>query len=308
MAMLKIYYKKTKTDPLTEISELRSGAWIHIDEATVEDLEKLTVLTGIEYSVLADCLDKYEIPRVEKNNSYLIVFTRYPTDQETGLYTSTLTMIVSNHLFVTICPIRCLLVQNFLEQTDKYMTLRSRKLMIQLLLKIIQEFTGQIRRVRYNIVGAEKEMIHVDSDDITIMTKHEEILNQYLSSLVSIRNVLEEITSERYAYFYEKEHELLLDCLNATKQSEELCGIVLKSIRSLRDSYQIIFTNNLHKTIKLLTALTIILSIPTMIASVYGMNVGLPLASHKFAFIYVLGFTAILSVFAIWIFRRKGWL
>lgn len=305
--MLKIYYKKTKTDPLSEISEMRSGAWIHIDEATAEDLEHLSQLTKIEQVDLADCLDKYEVPRIERSNNYLIIFTRYPTDQEIGLYTSTLTLIVSNHLFISVCPNRCLLVQNFLE-TGKFTTWHSRKLMIQLIIKINQEFNGQIRRVRYNILGAEKEMIHVESEDITIMTKNEEILNQYLSALFSTRNVLEEITSQRYAYFYEKEQELLLDCLNSTKQSVELCDIVLKSIRSLRDAYQIIFTNNLHKTIKLLTALTIILSIPTMIASIYGMNVNLPLAKSSFAFIIVLGFTGILSAFALWIFKRKGWL
>ena len=82
----------------------------------------------------------------------------------------------------------------------------------------------------------------------------------------------------------------------------------MRSIRSLRDSYQIIFTNQLNKTIKLLTALTIILSIPTMIASVYGMNVDLPLAKSTFAFGIVMGLTGLFSILGLWIFKRKGWL
>jgi len=306
--MLKIYYKKAKDEEIQELSEIREGCWVHVDEATTADLEEIARLTGIDYADLLDCLDKYELPRIERSNHNLLIFTRYPTDQEIGLYTSTLTLIVTNHYFITVCPHRCLLIKNFLTEKNKFSTLQNTKLLILLLLKINHEFTGQIRRVRYNVLSAEKEMIFVESEDITSLTKNEEVLNQYLSSLYPTRTVLEGIKSGRYTSLYEKEQELLEDCVNSIRQSEELCDIVLKSIRSLRDAYQIIFTNNLHKTIKLLTALTIILSIPTMIASVYGMNVSLPLAKSTFAFAIVMGFTALLSILGLWIFKKKGWL
>lgn len=306
--MLKIYYKKAKDETIQELSEVRDGCWIHVDEATTSDLEELSEITKIDYADLLDCLDKYELPRIERSNSNLLIFTRYPTDQEIGLYTSTLTLILAGRYFVTVCPHRSLLVKNFLNMKQPFSTLQNTKLLILLLLKVNQEFTGQIRRVRYNVLSAEKEMIHVESDDITTLTKNEEVLNQYLSSLLPTRSVLEGIRSGRYTSLYEKEKELIEDCINSIKQSEELCSIVLKSIRSLRDAYQIIFANNLHKTIKLLTSLTIILSIPTMIASVYGMNVDLPLAKNTFAFGIVMGLTALMSIIGLWIFKRKGWL
>lgn len=306
--MLKIYYKKNTDESIQQLSAVKDGCWIHVDEATTTDLEELSKLTNIEYAELLDCLDRYELPRIEKSNAGLLIFTRYPTDQEIGLYTSTLTLILVQHYFITICPHRSLLVKNFLEMKQEFSTLQNTKLLILLLMKVNQEFTGRIRRVRYNVLSAEKEMIHVESEDITTLTKNEEVLNQYLSSLIPTRSVLEGISSGRYTSLYEKEKELISDCVNSIKQSEELCSIVLKSIRSLRDAYQIIFANNLHKTIKLLTSLTIILSIPTMIASVYGMNVDLPLAKNTFAFGIVMGLTALLSILGLWIFKRKGWL
>lgn len=306
--MLQIFYKKSSEEPLTTISEMLPGCWVHVDEASSEELQQLSLWTGIDYATLADCLDKYEIPRVEKRADQLLVFTRYPTDQEVGLYTSTLTLIIAKEAFITVCPQRCLLIQNFIEQNPRLSTQQSSKLLLQLLMRISQEFTAQIRRVRYNVLSAEKEMIHVDSDDITALTKHEEILNQYLSAITPLRTALLGFSSGKWASFYEKEKEQIDDLLNAFLQSEELCSNVIKSIRSLRDAYQIIFTNNLHKTIKLLTALTIILSIPTMIASIYGMNVRLPLAQSSFAFVTVMCFTGVFSLFALWVFRRKGWL
>ncbi|NGX39337.1 MAG: hypothetical protein KR126chlam1_00663 [Chlamydiae bacterium] len=306
--MQKIYYKSSESEVLQEIDEIRKGCWIHIDEATTSDLKELSKQTGLDTADLSDTLDKYELPRIEKSDENLLIFSRYPTDQEIGLYTSTFTLILTSEAFITICPHRCLIVKNFLENKERFSTTDSSRLLITFLLKINQEFTKQIRRIRYSILSAEKEMASVNSDDIAALTKNEEVLNQYLSTLVPTRSVLEGIHGKRYLKLSEEKEDFIEDCVLSVRQSEELCGIVLKSIRSLRDSYQIIFTNNLHKTIKLLTSLTIILSIPTMIASVYGMNVDLPLAKNTFAFGIVMTFTAILSIFGLWIFKKKGWL
>jgi magnesium transporter len=305
---LKIFFKKEKDEEVKVLDKPCEGSWVHLDEAASGSLNELGKLVGMDYSDLQDCLDKYEIPRIEKVDYHLMIYTRYPTDQEAGLYTSTLTIILTRHFLVTISPQRCLLVKTFLNQKNFFSTTEPKKLLIQLLFKINQEFTGQIRRLRYNILSAEKEMAHVDSEDITILIKNEEILNQYYSSLIPIRTVIDGIRSLKYTTFDELELESLEDLYNSVKQSEELCSIVLKSIRSLRDSYQSMFANNLHKTIKLLTALTIILNIPTMIASIYGMNMKLPLVNQPYAFEFIVAVILIVSALGFYIFKRKKWM
>jgi magnesium transporter len=151
-------------------------------------------------------------------------------------------------------------------------------------------------------------MASVESDDIASLTRNEEILNQYLATLEPTRGVLEGITTGKYITLHEKETQQLEDLLNTIKQSETLCSIAVKAIRSLRDSYNILFTNNLHKTIKLLTSLTIIFNIPTMIASIYGMNIELPLMKNAHAFSLILSIITVFSVAALILFRRKRWL
>jgi magnesium transporter len=306
--MLNFFYKTAKDDEFQTIDQPREGCWIHIDLASIEDLNQLTQLTGLEYNDLQDCLDKYEIPRIEKIKEHLIIFIRYPNDQEAGFYTSVLTMILTNQYFITISPQKCPFIQSFLMRRTTLETPLRPKILIQLLLKMTQDFTSEIKRVRHNVLKQEKEMINVESDDITTLTKNEEILNQYHSVLSPTIHVLSMITSGKYADLYEKEKDFLEDLLNSAKQSEDICSSNLKSIRSLRDSYQIIFTNNLHKTIKLLTALTIIFSIPTMIASLYGMNIDLPVAKSSYAFIFIICFIFMISAAALLIFRHKKWL
>jgi magnesium transporter len=306
--MIQYYYKTVRDEEFQLIPQVKEGCWIHVEDATAEDLATLSQLLGIDQADLQDCLDKFEVPRVERIQGTVLIFTRHPSEYETGLYTSTLAIILAPHYFVTVSPHQCHLIQNFLQVKNKFSTLQKSKLLISILFKITQDFTAHIRKVRHNVLTQEKEMISVDSEDITTLTKNEEVLNQYQSTLMPMRTVLEAITSGRYTNLYEKDQELLEDLLNAVKQSEDLCSISLKSIRSLRDSYQIIFTNNLHKTIKLLTALTILFSIPTMIASLYGMNVQLPLATHEFAFYYLMGATGFVIILAVLYFQRKRWL
>lgn len=306
--MTQYYYKTVRDEEFQLIPEVREGCWIHIEDATSDEIALLAQRLGLEVADLQDCLDKFEIPRVEKIQGTVLIFTRYPTEYEAGLYTSTLTVILAPHYIATVSPHQSHLIHQFIEQKNKLSTLQKSKLLISLLLKITQEFTAHIRRVRHNVLRQEKEIISVDSEDITELTKSEEVLNQYMAALVPLRSVLEAITSGKYTNLYEKDHELLDDLLNAVRQSEDLCNISLKSIRSLRDSYQIIFTNNLHKTIKLLTALTILFNIPTMIASLYGMNISLPLSTHPWAFLYILGVILMIVTAAVIYFQRKRWL
>ncbi|MBS0616025.1 MAG: magnesium transporter CorA family protein [Verrucomicrobia bacterium] len=306
--MLQIYFKTARDEEFQVLQDLREGCWIHVDEGTPEDIAAIAQLLNLDYTDLQDALDKYEVPRIERVQNNVLIFTRHPTEQELGLYTSTLTIILSPNYTITISPQRSHLVRHFLHQKSKLSTIQKSKLLIALLMRITQEFTAHIRRVRNNVLRQEKEMITVESEDITALTKNEEVLNQYHSALIPLRNVLEAITSGRYTSLYEKDQDLLLDLLNAVKQSEDLCSISVKSIRSLRDSYQIIFTNNVSKTIKLLTALTILFSIPTMIASLYGMNVQIPFTTYKDAFFYIVGFISVILILAIMLFQRKRWL
>lgn len=306
--MMQIYFKTMRDEEFQLIPQIREGCWIHVDEATPEETAQVAQLIGLEAADLHDCLDKYEIPRIERIGNNTIIYTRHPIEHEIGLYTSTLSIILTPHYVVTISPYKSSLVRNFVVQKNKLSTIQKSKLLIALFLKITQEFTSHIRRMRHSVLRQEKTMIVVESEDIVTLTKDEEVLNQFHASLTPLRNVLESIMSGRYTNLYEKDQDLLTDLLNAVKQSEDLCSLSVRSIRAMRDAYQIIFTNNVSKTIKLLTALTILFSIPTIVASFYGMNTTLPFASHPHAFYFIFGFTALVVVVTgIW-FQRKRWL
>lgn len=307
---MEFYFKHREEEQFSTIPTLKEGCWIHIEEALPSDIDYLCELTHLSYTDLQDSLDKYELPRIEKGPSHVLVFTRHPIelDAAVGLYTANLTILLTSSYFITISLQKNSLIRNFINRKNPLSTQEGSTLLIHLFLRIFQEFTSQIRKVRHNVMTQEKELINVESEEITTLTRNEEILNQYHASLEPNRQVLEGIVTGRFTPLNDRDQEILEDLLLTVEQSETLCSISIKSIRSLRDSYQIIFTNNLHKTIKLLTALTIILNIPTMIASIYGMNIPLPFAEKSHAFVLIFSSIILLSILSLLLFRRKKWL
>ncbi len=306
--MIEIYFKTARDGAFQQIADFRPGSWIYAKEANLEDLTRIAEVTRIDMADLRDSLDKYELPRIEHIDDNILFFVRHPAVYELGLYTETLTMILTNQFVIAISPHRSEIIENLIASNTSLGTTQKSKLILHILLKITQDYTNSIKRVRASILGAEEPPKIVDSNAIVVLTKNEEILNQYLTSLVPMRNLLETMASGRYLNFYEADLDLLEDLMIAMHQSEDVCSVNIKSIRSLRDSYHIIFTNDVNRTIKLLTAVTIIFTIPTIVSSIYGMNVTLPFQAKSYAFLLLMGITFVSSIIAVLLFRKNRWL
>jgi magnesium transporter len=305
--MLEIYFKTVRDTSFTLIDTFRPGSWIYVKEASLDDLGKIVEITGLDLADIRDCLDKYELPRIEHLDENIIFFVRHPDEYEVGLYTNTLTMILTNNSVIAISPHRSDIIEQLIASNTTLGTTQKAKLILHILLKITQDYTNSIKKVRHSILEPRQGNL-IDSNSIISLMKNEEILNQYLTSLVPMRNLLETMAAGRYVNLYEQDVDLLDDLMIAIRQSEDVCRVNIKSIRSLRDSYQIMFTNDVNRTIKLLTALTVIVTIPTIIASIYGMNVKLPFQNSAYAFIMIIGITIIGTIVAIFLFLRKRWL
>lgn len=306
--MLSFYSKTESQDSFVQIKEPKEECWIHAEGTVKADLQFICELTGLHMSDLSDTLDYYELPRLEKIHNHILFFTRHPIEQEGHLHTITLTIILTGSYFITISPTKAPLIQEILQSKSPLPLCKPSEFLVQILLKIAHEFSSQIRKKRHSVMTQGKEMNAVDSEDIFLLTEYEEVLNQYLSSLDPLQTAVEDLEKFEMPSLHEKAPHEIDDILNSVKQSENLCTSLIKNIRSLRDSYQIIFANKLTRTIKLLTALTIIFSIPNMIASIYGMNVKLPFAEETYSFILLILAMFVTSALCGYWFYRKKWM
>ncbi len=305
-----IYFKTRTGKTFRKIPALRDGAWLNMENVQKEDLEKVSQLTNLDYADLADTLDPYELPRIERHGTTVIIFLRTPRErkEEEILYTQLLTIVIAKKYFITMSNTKDDIVNLVLDKNLDIATAQRGKLLIYLLLLVSQKFTKEVKLAKNSVWFQKKHIKNIDSADIVNLIENEEILNQYTSALVPMQSVFQTISKGRYIELYSYDEDLLEDTIISINQSADLCEISIKSIQSLRDSYQIIFTNRLSKVMKFLTSFTIIMTIPTIIASIYGMNVGLPLAANPFAFWYIMILCIGLAMVFVYVFIKKKWL
>lgn len=306
-----MYYSTAHSSKINKIKKIRDGAWLNLVNTDHNDLEKIAELSNLSVMDLQDSMDIHELPRIERQKDSLIVFVRIPKDQNAKddfLYTQSMTFVITARFFITISPTDNPVIKSIIKDGLPSATTQRARLLVTLLLKIAQLYTVRIKEINNAVISRKKHIDSIKKSDIGALVKYEDILNQYISALIPMRNVFENIMNGTYLNMYREDGALFDDMINNIHQSVDICQVNLKSIRSLRESYQIVFTNRLNKVMQFLTSFTIIMTIPTIIASIYGMNVRLPLAQSAHAFTYVILISAFIVSIFLYIFYKKKWL
>jgi magnesium transporter len=309
--MLDIYFKNEKGNRLENIDQVRDGVWINASHLEHDDLEKLASMTDLDLLDLQDVLDLHELPRIERQEKTLLFFVRIPReqiDEKEIIHTTPLTFIITEKYFISLALFEDKVIKDILKNSLVIATSQKAKLLIYIFLKISQRFTLRVREVNNLVASQKKKIENIKDSDINELIRYEDLLNQYISALLPVRGVFENIVAGNYFQLEEEDNDLLNDMIISIRQSAEICQVNLKSIKSLRDSYQILFTNKLNRTIQFLTAFTIIMTIPTIVASLFGMNVTLPFATHPLAFVYVLVISFVTVGIFMVVFYKKKWL
>ncbi len=306
--MIEVYFKTIKDRKFKKIDTVRAGCWINVENTTEQDLAKLAELTGLNMHDLQDSLDNYEVPRLERQEEGILMYVRTPESSVGELHTELLTIVITDKYLITISKDKNRVINYLLDQKTSIATTQKSKVVLRMLLRLAHEYTVQIKRLRTSVSRSTSDFTKIDTQDFIRLAQIEEVLNQYITALVPMNNVFEAIRSGKFIHLYEEDGDLVQDLLVGIKQSADICSVNLRSIRSIRDSYQVIFTNNLNKIIKLFTSLTVILTIPTIVASLFGMNVDVPFDEYTYAFSIITLTTVLASLGALLFLYYKKWL
>jgi magnesium transporter len=200
-------------------------------------------------------------------------------------------------------------LEEFLEkEKQSIFTTQRTKLFLQILSKICEIFSATITKINKEIKRAVFETKKIEEEEIKQFIKFEFILQDFLSTLVSTKVLVTALLQKQYIELFPADRKLIEDLLVDINQLEEISKSSVKNLVNLREGHEIIFTNIVNKVIKILTAYTILVSVPTILASLYGMNVKLPFEEHKFAFFIVLFLSLVLMFLIALIFKWKKWL
>lgn len=306
--MFKILYRSTKEQFLREITDFRVGSWILVSEPKAQDMDKIKKLIPVNEDLLRDCLDPHEVPRIEKEEGITYVFTRMPYREGKSISTVPVMIAVGEDYVLTVFSKREEFLDKFFEQKIDFYTTQKAKLFFQLFFEINFLYSGFLANTRKEMQAFSVNFDRISNEDIMNFVLFENTLNEFLSSLIPTSATLDSLMSGRFFSLYERDRDLIEDLLLANRQLIELCKSNLKSIANIREAYSTIMTNKLNRIIKLLTSLTIVFTIPTMIASFFGMNVGLPLGDSTEAFWIILGIAMSFSLVVLVLFAKKDWI
>jgi magnesium transporter len=184
------------------------------------------------------------------------------------------------------------------------------KVILQILDQIDDMFETYTANIGKQIRGIRTRLRHeqVNNRDFADFVVVEDALNEFLSALIPMNAILRRILLGKRLKLHEEDKELLEDLLLNNEQSIEAARSNIKTITNIREAYSTIMSNNLNRVIRILTMATVVLSVPTLVASIYGMNVALPFDDSPVAFAGVVIGSLALSALMLWYFRIKRWL
>lgn len=303
-------YVNTANDAVLATSDKPvKGAWISIIEPYDAELDIIAEKYKLNRDLLADAIDIYEAPRIEKDEGNVYIYTRYCFPEGKEIATEPLLIIHTADYLITLMRTDTTLLNCFVSGRIPVVTSRQTQLTMQILEEINSSYQRQLNKVSKQILRtrAQLRQSQISNRDFVGIIELEEDLNEFLAALQPQASLLVSFTITKYLRLHEDDREMVDDLKLATNELIELTKSRLRTLVNIRQAYDAIATNNLNQTFKRLTSIAIFLTIPTILGGLWGMNVPVPFAHHEHAFSYVLILAVILEITIIRIFRKQKW-
>lgn len=310
--MIRYFYRSAKSDDshLEEISEHRKGAWIYVENPSEDEITQLVSQYNLDEGHLHDALDADEVPRFEVEDKQNYLFTRFVySDDKLQIDTMPLLIIMSDSVFITVSSKKLPQLESMLSGRFDVITTQRTKLLLQLLNRVIDGYDLQLTAIGRQIKATRSRLRRetIRNQDFVNFVAIEDQLDDFLSSLAPTNAILRRLLTGKHVNLYDEDKDLLEDLLLNNEQSIESSRTNIKTIVNIREAYSTIMGNNLNQVVRQLTVLTVIMTVPTIVSGIYGMNINLPFAHASWAFGFVLLVIIIISVLLLTLFRRQRW-
>ncbi|MEZ4086996.1 MAG: magnesium transporter CorA family protein [Candidatus Gracilibacteria bacterium] len=312
--MYKIY--KTVRGKLTNPQKPTPGCWIDINSPTEEDLQELSPYFEIPEEVLVSVRDVDEVPKVEEEEDFQFILIQTPLNKARsgiGEYAVVPLGILYNRDYVITISDGKNDIMNYLRLKLKNFsnnkiinTSKKQQFIMKLVLFSSKIYLRYLKVINAGINSAQKDLgDRAQNEKITQLLDIGKSLAYFNRSLRSNRFVIEKLSKRRIFKATEDDEELVEDAMDETVQAIETVKIYERIVIDTANTFATVISNEVNRTVKTLTSITIILMIPTLVASMYGMNIPLPYQDSPHAFLIVLAMLIISSVIGILFFYRS---
>lgn len=315
--MIKIYNSDLKTNMFEEVKEYKKGVWINMVSPSEEEIKEVCSNLKIQEDFIRYSLDSEEKARIdyeEDDETLLFIMDTPIKEKEQGrqIYTTMPIgiIVVRDDYIITVSLKKLELIRDFEQGKMKgFSTYKKSRFLLQLMYKNSSIYLDYLKLINKETEIAETTLkASTQNKELLKLLDLEKSLVYITTSLRTNEAVMERTIKVKNIKLYEEDEDILEDAIIENKQALEMSRIYREILDSTMDTYSSIISNNLNEVMQLLTSITIIISIPTLIASLWGMNVPVPFQTMKYGFIILCIISVLITFITVIVLNKKGML
>lgn len=303
---------RTYEGVLRRINEYEEGCWVKLTNPTAKELLQVANEYGVDPEDLRAPLDEEERSRIGVEDLYTLILVDIPALEERNekdrYVTIPLGIVLTKEAIITICLEETPILKVFIDGRVKdFYTFKRTRFIFQILYKNASAFLQNLRVIDRKSGEIERKLHESPKNrELIELLELEKSLVYFTTSLRGNEVVLEKLLKNEHIKQYPEDKYLLEDVIIENKQAIEMAGIYTGILSGTMDAFASVISNNLNIVMKYLATVTIVLSIPTMIASFFGMNfVNIPGGSHPYGFYIITAGAFLLTGLIAWILAKK---
>jgi magnesium transporter, corA family len=293
------------------------GSWINCSAPTEAELHRLMEISGIPVDVLQTALDREERSHVELEDEYIFVVVNTPVVLEQDEYDALpLGIFITRKFFITVCLEESVVLGKFLSNTAlSFHTYKKTRFLFQILSTASSSFLYFLQQI-YKKTDLIEDQVRksMQNKELFRMLELQKSLTYFNFALHANENVMERLLRLRTSNMnsllkmYEEDEDLLEDVIIENKQALEMVEIYTNILMSMMDAFSSIISNRLSQIMKFLTSMTILLAVPTLVYSLWGVNVPVPMGDSPMGFMSLILFGVLFTVVVAFILWKKDML
>lgn len=314
--MLKMYKTNIETNKTEETKEFEKGNWINMIAPTEDEIKLVCKKLNIQEDFIRDSLDFEEKARIdyEEDDDTTLFVIDVPILEEENNEQIHSTMpfgmiVVRDDYFITVSLKQNKIISELERSRSKNMivTYKKSRIILQVFYKNAEIYLSELKKLNREKETTEKELNNsMKNKELLKMLALEKSLVYFTTSLKSNEVVMERTLRGKIIKLYEEDEDLLEDAIIENKQAMEMAKIYSDILSGTMDAYASIISNNLNIVMKVLTTITIILSIPTILGSFWGMNVPVPFDTNPFGFYIIVTISLIIAILTFIVFKKRN--
>lgn len=290
------------------------GCWIDVTNPSPDEARKLAQDLSIPLRFVTATFDLHEIPRIEKVDEALFILVRIPRFQNAGAsipyMTLPLGIIVTDEWVMTICRYEHDLLRDLPpEHQSDLSTAKPARFVLHLLWNAANSYIHRLGEINEMVDRVEERLQRsLENREVLELLRYQKSLVHFITALRSNELMLEWLQRSGFLESEQKDKVLLDGVFTENRQAMAATQIASDILSQMMDAFASIISNNLNVVMKFLTSAAVILVVPTIIGTFYGMNVRLPLEDNPSAFLFLVGLSMLISFMIGLVLWRRGWL